>query len=125
MNANWTNWLAGLAWLETSYKDEGNEDSSARGYFQFLACTADNAVSAGLPDPREGNYAEQAEATKAFIGHFHSTAAQAIERGKWDTACHLLRGTWPSLPGGNQPQKVSRYDTWREILAGRGPRPPA
>jgi len=124
MSDNWRNWLAAQSWLETDYRDEGNETSSARGYFQFLKGTAKMATDAGLPDPREGDYAAQAEATRKFIERFHPKAAAAIEAGKFMTAAVLLYSTWPSLPGGSQQQYQLRYDTWDAILNGEAPRPP-
>lgn len=120
---NWNNWLAGQSYLETSYQNTGNPSSSARGYFQFINPTAQRAQNAGLPDPRAGGYDDQANAAKAYIQHFHPDAASAIDSGDFGAATKLLRGEWPSLPGGSQPQNSGRYSTWSQILNGQGPRP--
>jgi muramidase (phage lysozyme) len=124
MNDHWRNWLAGQAFLETDYRNEHSHGSSAKGYFQFLAGTAEEAVAHGLPDPRHGSYDEQAEATMKWIMRYHPTAATSIESGAFTTAAYLLKRVWPSLPEGNQRQAANRYATWNEILEGGGPRPP-
>lgn len=124
MNDNWRNWLAGQAFLETDYRDEHSHKSSAKGYFQFLAGTADEAVAHGLPDPRHGSYDEQAEATMKWIMHYRPIAAEHIENGEFAGATMSLRHIWPSLPNGRQHQAAERYVTWNEILKGGGPRPP-
>lgn len=117
---NWSNFLSGLSYLETSHKNVGNANSSARGYFQFLTGTADKATAAGLPDPREGDYGDQAAATRRYIERFYPGAAAAIEKGDYAAAERMLKGEWPSLPGGSQQQTAARYDEYRRELAGGG-----
>ena len=124
MSGNWSNWLAGQSYLETDYRNEGNPTSSAQGYFQFLRGTAADAKRMGIPDPRFGSYAQQAAATKAYIEKTHPAAAAAIARGDYAGASRMLRGVWPSLPGGSQAQNSRRYQTWAQILQSGGPRPP-
>ena len=122
-STNWSNWLAGQSYLETSYTPAKNPTSSATGYFQFIKGTAERATKAGLPDPRAGGYEQQSAATQAYIQKFHPDAAQAIEAGDYKKATGLLKGEWPSLPGGSQMQGKERYNTWNQILSGQGPRP--
>jgi len=121
---NWGNFLAGLSYLETSHQNVGNRSSSAQGFFQFLRGTAAQAIGAGLADPRAGGYGQQAAATMSYIQRFLPQAAQAIQRGDFQSAIGLLRGVWPSLPGGSQSQSAGRYRTFQDILGGGGPRPP-
>jgi hypothetical protein len=121
---NWTNFLAGLSYLETSQRGGGNSKSSAQGFFQFLTGTAADASEAGLGDPRFGSYEQQADATRKFIEKFHPAAAAAIARGDFAAAAAMLNKRWPSLPGGSQSQSPERYRTYEEELQGGGPRPP-
>ena len=121
----WTNFLAGLGYLESNYNAAaGNTTSSARGAFQFTDATARQAIAAGIPDPRVGTYDQQAAATMAFIQKFHPDAARAIAAGDMAKADALLKQRWPSLPGGSQPQGRSRYEMWDQITHGGGQRPP-
>lgn len=115
---NWDRFLKGLSYLETSGQNVGNATSSAKGYFQFINGTAAVATKAGLPDPRVGDYNQQAAATRAFIQRFHPDAAAAIESGDVGKASTILNGTWPSLPGGSQPQNANRYTQWSNIVNG-------
>ena len=123
-NGNWTNFLSGLSYLETSQQGTPSSISTARGYFQFIQGTAAKARAAGLADPRIGSWDQQASATMDYIKHFYPEAAAAIESGDFKKATGMLRGEWPSLPGGSQPQSASRYRTWADELMGGGPRPP-
>lgn len=122
---NWTNFLSGLSYLETSQTGAPNPGSSARGYFQFLQGTAAKAVAAGISDPRSGSYDQQADSTMRYIKKFYPEAASAIDRGDFGAASVILRGEWPSLPGGSQQQSAQRYQTWQKELQGGGPRPPS
>jgi len=123
-SSNWSNFLAGLSYLESNQRNvPASPGHSASGYFQFQPETAADAIKAGLPDPREGNYADQSDATSQFIRRFNPKAAAAIDAGDFDTASSLLRGRWPSLPGGDQAQSSSRYQTFNQELRGGGPRP--
>jgi hypothetical protein len=123
LTSNQVNFLSALSYLETSQTGAPNPNSTARGYFQFLRGTAARAKAAGLPDPRVGSYAQQATATMKYIRRFHPAAALAIDRGDYASAIADLRGEWPSLPGGSQPQSASRYATFARELQGGGPRP--
>jgi hypothetical protein len=117
---NWERYLKGLSYLETTNRDVGNSTSSAQGYFQFIKGTANLATGAGLQDPRYGTYEQQAAATRAYIQRFHPDAAKAIEAGEYDKASTILKGEWPSLPGGSQQQSADRYQRWGQILRGGG-----
>lgn len=117
---NWDRYLKGLSYLETNQTDTGNATSSAQGYFQFLKGTAGMATKAGLQDPRYGTYDQQASATREYIKRFHPDAAKAIESGDYDRASTMLKGTWPSLPGGSQQQNPDRYAKWSQIIKGGG-----
>jgi len=121
---NWQNFLSGLSFLETSQTGAPSGSSTARGYFQFLQGTADRAQRAGIGDPRQGGYSDQAQRTRQYIQTFYPAAAEAIERGDFSAASQMLRGEWPSLPGGSQPQSADRYRTFSDELRGGGPRPP-
>ena len=118
-STNWDNWLRGQSFLE-SPRGEASKESSAKGYFQFIDGTAKRAVSAGLPNPQEGSYSEQAAATRAYIEKFYPSAAQAITQGDYPTAVRSLAGEWPSLPGGSQQQDPSQYAQWNKILGAGG-----
>jgi hypothetical protein len=118
-DANWDNWLRAQAFLE-SPSGAPSKLSSAKGYFQFLDGTARQALSAGLPNPQEGGYPEQASATKQFIQHFYPRAAAAINDGDYPTAVRLLAPVWPSLPGGSQEQGPGQYAQWNKILSAGG-----
>ncbi|QPF81678.1 hypothetical protein IC762_17805 [Bradyrhizobium genosp. L] len=115
---NWTNFLHGLSYLETSDRDSGNATSTAQGYFQFLKGTAARATKAGLPDPRYGSYDEQSDATKRYIERFYPQASAAIARGDYAAAEQMLKEEWPSLPGGSQQQNAARYSVYRQKLGG-------
>lgn len=121
---NWTNFLSGLSYLETSQQGGGNAGSSAEGYFQFLQGTAARARGQGISDPRYGSYGDQAAATRAYIEKNYPGAAAAIQRGDFSSAIAALNQEWPSLPGGSQPQSAARYATFGQELRGGGPRPP-
>jgi hypothetical protein len=122
--SNWGNFLSGLSFLESSQTGGGNAGSTAQGFFQFLRGTAARARSAGIADPRFGNYANQADRTKRYIEKFYPGAAAAIEKGDFKSASAALNKEWPSLPGGSQPQSAARYSTFAQELQGGGPRPP-
>ena len=125
LNPNAMNFLSGLSYLETSQRGgHGPAGTTAEGYFQFNDPTMKDIRKAGLPDPRFGSWMQQATATWAFIQKFHPDAASAIERGDFDAAARILRGRWPSLPGGAQQQGSQRMGVWHKELMGGGPRPP-
>jgi hypothetical protein len=115
--------LKGLSGLESPLGDS-SKTSSARGYFQFLSGTAQKAMGAGIADPREGTYDQQAAATWAYIKRFYPKAAEAIERGDFAGAIPMLNKEWPSLPGGSQQQGAGNYRKFGETLGGGAP-PPA
>jgi len=114
---NWGKWLKAQSFLE-SPSGAPSEQSSAKGYFQFIDSTAKRAVDAGLPNPQRGNYAQQADATRQYIQRFYPDAAEAIEAGDYPTAVRHLRDEWPSLPGGSQQQNAGQYRLWNSILSG-------
>ena len=114
---NWGKWLKAQSFLE-SPSGAPSEQSSAKGYFQFIDSTAKKATDAGLPNPQRGNYAQQADATRQYIQRFYPDAAEAIETGDYPTAVRHLRDEWPSLPGGSQQQNAGQYRLWNSILSG-------
>jgi hypothetical protein len=124
LSTNWQNFLSGLSYLETSQTGAPSTTSSAQGFFQFLSGTAAKATGAGIADPRSGSWAQQAAATMDYIKKFYPGAATAIDQGNFGEAAMILKGEWPSLPGGSQPQSGARYKTWLDELRGGGPRPP-
>jgi len=122
-SSNMTNFLSGLSFLETRQRNTPRSARhSAAGFFQFQPDTASDAVGAGIADPRAGSYDSQAAATEAFIRKFYPAAAAAIDAGRFDKAAAMLKGRWPSLPGGSQPQNKEAYATYAEELKGGGPR---
>ena len=122
-SGNMTNFLSGLSYLESS---QTNAQRTARhfasGFFQFQPATAARARSAGLADPRAGGYSEQSAATEAYIRHFYPNAGHAIDQGDFGPAIAILKGEWPSLPGGGQAQSAARYQIFDKELRGGGPR---
>src|SRR5215467_14103136 len=119
LSDNWGRWLAGTSYLESDFNPSArNPNSSATGAFQFTKATAEDAIRAGLPDPRVGNYAQQADATRQFIQKFHPDAAAAIEKGDYAAADRILNKRWSSLPGGVEMQGPGRYATRNSILGG-------
>ena len=117
----WSRFLEGIGYLETSFTGAPNPNSSARGFFQFMPTTAQDAINAGIGDPRVGSYAEQQAKTMAFIRRFHPAAAKALDQGDFFTAIRLLKEIWPSLPGGSQQQGGARERNFNRILTGERP----
>jgi hypothetical protein len=81
------------------------------GFFQTNQNDVEHAVRLGVPRDvasamnnggGRGNYSleEQARATALYIKAYRPEAAEAAARGDWDTANAILKGKWPSLPGG-------------------------
>lgn len=81
------------------------------GYFQTNQTDVDHAVRLGVPRDiasamnnggGKGNYSpeQQARATALYIKAYRPDAAAAASRGDFATANALLKGKWPSLPGG-------------------------
>ena len=81
------------------------------GFFQTNQNDVEDAVRRGIPRDvasamnnggGRGNYsvAQQTNAVAQYIKKYKPEAAAAAARGDWDTANSLLKGKWPSLPGG-------------------------
>ena len=81
------------------------------GYFQTNQNDVEHAVRLGVPRDiasamnnggGRGNYTpeQQARATALYIKAYRPEAAAAASRGDYTTANALLKGKWPSLPGG-------------------------
>jgi hypothetical protein len=81
------------------------------GFFQTNQNDVEDAVRRGIPRDvasamnnggGRGNYsvAQQTNAVSQYIKKYKPEAAAAAARGDWDTANSLLKGKWPSLPGG-------------------------
>jgi len=81
------------------------------GFFQTNQNDVEDAVRRGVPRDvasamnnggGRGNYsvAQQTNAIGQYIKKYKPEAAAAAARGDWDTANSLLKGKWPSLPGG-------------------------
>lgn len=117
--ANSLAYLDRLGFLESD-QNPNADNGIARGAFQFTAPTAEDAVKAGIPDPREGTYSQQREAAWRFIRHYHPEAAQAVLSGNFDAADNLLRSRWVSLPGGSEPQSSARYQRANAMLPQSG-----
>lgn len=114
-------YLDRLAYLESRHKNVPNQEGSAgRGYFQaFPEFNAEATAAAGGISPRSANYRQSMTAVWAWIQKYNPRAAQAIQRGDVATADRLLKGTWPSLPGGSQPQSPEAYIAANRYLRGR------
>ena len=111
----------GISFLETTNnaKEASVPNAGNTGFFQFNQNDADRAKKAGLPDPRQGTYAQQQQATWQYIQKFKPAAAAAIEKGDFKTATNQLNNFWVSLPGGSQAtQRSDRYQEFNKILQG-------
>lgn len=126
MADTWGPFLNGLSYLESNQNPLArNPKSTATGAFQFLNGTARDASNMGIQNTQTGSYADQSAATQAFIRKVNPRAAAAIDKGDYPGAIPLLRNTWPSLPGGSQPQTDARYQKFHSLLgfAPGGPAP--
>lgn len=113
-------YLNRLAFLESTFNAQA-DNGIARGAFQFTAPTAQDAVDAGIGDPRTGTLIEQALKAWRFIQRFHPQAVQTIETGDFAQADRLLNRRWVSLPGGAESaQSPDRIRTAAGILRGNG-----
>jgi hypothetical protein len=81
------------------------------GFFQTNQNDVEHAIRLGIPrniasamnnGGGQGSYTlqEQAKATALYIKAYRPEAANAAARGDWSTANAILKGKWPSLPGG-------------------------
>lgn len=121
MADNWSPFLGAMSYLESNQNPNArNRSSTATGAFQFLNGTAKEAMGMGIPNPQTGSYQDQADATQQYIRRVKPKAAAAIDSGDYNTAISELRGIWPSLPGGSQPQSADRYQQFSNILGGGG-----
>jgi hypothetical protein len=119
---NWDKYARRLSFLETDITNaQAYPGHSASGFFQFMPNTAAEAISAGIPDPRAGGFAQQESAWVAFVKKFNPSAGAALDKGDFETADRLLKGRWPSLPGGSQAQSESRYSAAQKFLNGPSP----
>ena len=123
-DSNWDNYLASIAYLESDYNTRSRNYIGATGAFQFIDSTARSAVRQGLPNPQQGTYQQQAEATRMWIERNKPEAARAIREGRFADADRMLNRTWTSLPGGRETQNARRYTERNRILQGSGTRPP-
>jgi hypothetical protein len=117
---NWQGYMKRLAYLETRIRNIPNaEGSPGRGYFQAFPAFSSEAIAAsGGIDPRDSDYGRAAQASWAWIQRHNKRAAAAIKAGRYDEADQLLRGTWPSLPGGSQAQSDQVQREARRYLGG-------
>jgi hypothetical protein len=111
-------YLKRLSYIETRLRNIPNAQGSAgRGYFQVFPPFAAEAISAsGGIDPRDPDFNKSVKATEAWIKTYNKKAYAAIRAGRYDEADRLLRGTWPSLPGGDQAQAPAVQKTARRYL---------
>ena len=98
------------------------------GFFQTNQADVDDAVRHGV-DPSvasamnngggNGNYSldQQANATAEYIRVRYPAAYDAASRGDYDTANSMLKGKWPSLPGGRS-HRAGNDACANAILAG-------
>jgi len=117
---NWQGYMKRLSYLETRLRNIPNaQGSEGRGYFQaFNAFDADARAASGGISPRDSDYNRAAQAAWMWIEQRMPKAAAAIKAGRYDEADRLLRGTWPSLPGGSQAQSDQVQREARRYLGG-------
>jgi len=130
---NWDNYMAGLAYKETTYNGT-TITSGNRGFFQQNGNDVMDAQRRGVANPQHintGTYQQQLAANKDYIERYSPAAARAIENGNFAEADRLLNGHWTSLPGGAQANQRGRDDTgvtrqemFEKIRRGEGTRPP-
>lgn len=95
------------------------------GYFQTNQNDVEHAVRLGVPRDvasamnnggGRGNYTpeQQARAVAMYIKAYKPEAAAAASRGDFATANALLKGKWPSLPGGksHRPGQDAKANPW-------------
>jgi len=111
-------YLKRLSYIETRLRNIPNsEGSGATGYFQAQDAFNKEAIQAsGGKSPRSANFKDASDATAAWIRVNNKKAWVAINAGRYDEADRLLRGTWPSLPGGTQVQEDSVQRKGRTYL---------
>jgi hypothetical protein len=99
------------------------------GYFQTNQADVDDAIRRGVPAPiaqamnnggGRGNYsaAQQTAAVAEYIKVLNPTAAAAASSGDWTTANSLLKGKWPSLPGGKSYRPGNDAEAQKYLNAG-------
>ena len=106
MAQNVAGYLKRLSFLESDLINQPNKQGSpGRGYFQAFPEFRDEAIKAsGGKDPRSADYNEAAQAAEAWIKKFNKDAYKLMQQGNTAGADALLNRTWPSLPGGSEPQ---------------------
>jgi hypothetical protein len=107
-----------LSYIETRLRNIPNtEGSGAMGYFQAQnAFNREATQASGGKSPRSANFKDASDATAAWIRVNNKKAWVAINAGRYNEADRLLRGTWPSLPGGTQAQENSVQRKGRTYL---------
>jgi hypothetical protein len=120
MNPNMAGYLTRLSYLETRIRNIPNQQGSgAEGFFQAKDPFTEEAIrdSGGL-SPRSSNFATASKSVMAWIYKNKRAAYDAILEGDYDSADRLLKGVWPSLPGGDQSQEEAVQIKAREYLKG-------
>ncbi len=120
LSQNMSGYLARLAYLETRIRNIPNsEGSPGMGYYQaFPAFTQEAIRASGGLSPRDANFATSSKSVMAWIKTHNIEAFEAIQSGNFDKADKLLKGTWPSLPGGSQSQPPEIQKEARKYLPG-------
>lgn len=120
MNPNMAGYLTRLSYLETRIRNVPNEQGSgAEGFFQAMGPFTQEAIQAsGGLSPRSPDFTTAAKSTMSWIYVNNKPAYDAILQGNYDRADELLKGTWPSLPGGSQAQSANVQRKAREYLRG-------
>ena len=118
---NVTRFAEFLAYLESSQKPgQVNRKTNATGYFQFIPGTVKMGENYGIRNFRQrilsNDMQEATSALMEFIKIHHPRAHALILKGNYDAAFPLIKGTWPSVPGGSQsrPERVAEA---REFLS--------
>jgi len=120
MNPNMAGYLTRLSYLETRIRNVPNQQGSgAEGFFQAMGPFTQEAIQAsGGLSPRSPDFTTAAKSTMSWIYVNNKPAYDAILQGNYDRADELLKGTWPSLPGGSQAQSADVQRKSREYLRG-------
>lgn len=121
VSGNMRGYLGRLSYLESGGNNAARNASGAAGRFQFMPATLSDAQSRlGInPGPlMSDNINVQYPAVAGYIRTINPAAAAAIDAGQFSRADNLLRGTWPSLPGGSQQQNATRLAQANTYLPG-------
>jgi hypothetical protein len=127
MSKNMAKYLTRLSYLETRLRNIPNaQGSEGTGYYQaFNAFNQEATKASGGLSPRSSDFGTASKATMSWIYAYNKPAYNAILAGDYDKADSLLKGTWPSLPGGSQAQPQAVQTQARRYLSGQSNVPSA